>query len=82
MGNVSCENLDSSRRCTEPKSAVFTLAPSASRCARCPHYRGPLRGLGDAIAVVTKAVNIEPCGGCAKRREELNRIAPNPFKPG
>lgn len=57
-------------------------AADDARCARCPHYRGPLRGLGDAIAAVTKAVNIEPCGGCAKRREELNRIAPNPFKPG
>jgi nucleotidyltransferase/DNA polymerase involved in DNA repair len=31
-----------------------------------------MRGVGDVIAKVTKAVGIEPCGGCQKRRKKLN----------
>lgn len=56
------------------------LPAEPSLCGPCPHYRGPARGLGDAVAAVTKAVGIPPCGGCAKRREALNAILPNPFK--
>lgn len=33
------------------------------------------KGLGDAIAKVTKAVGIRPCGGCQERRARLNEIA-------
>lgn len=29
--------------------------------------------LGDAVAEVTKAVGIQPCGGCKQRQESLNR---------
>lgn len=35
------------------------------------------RGLGDAVAAVTNAVGIKPCGGCQRRREALNRATPN-----
>lgn len=35
-----------------------------------------IRGLGDAVARVTKAVGIKPCGRCEKRREWLNRYFP------
>lgn len=57
------------------------VAITVEGCAACPHYRGPARGLGDVVANVTKAVGIRPCGGCQKRREALNEIVPNPFKP-
>ena len=32
------------------------------------------KGLGDLIAAVTEAVGIEPCVGCDKRKETLNKI--------
>ena len=33
-------------------------------------------GIGDAVAGVTKAVGIKPCGGCKKRQAALNRATP------
>ena len=33
-------------------------------------------GLGDTIAKMTKAVGINPCGGCKKRQEILNKALP------
>lgn len=35
-----------------------------------------LKGLGDVIATVTEAVGIEPCEGCKKRQETLNKLIP------
>lgn len=35
-----------------------------------------IRGLGDAVARVTKAVGIKPCGPCERRREWLNKYFP------
>jgi len=35
-----------------------------------------MTGLGDAIARVTMAVGIKPCGGCKKRQAALNRLVP------
>ena len=32
------------------------------------------KGLGDMVADLTKAVGIQPCGGCKKRQEWLNKI--------
>jgi len=34
------------------------------------------KGLGDVIANITTAVGIEPCDGCNKRKEQLNRLFP------
>jgi len=34
------------------------------------------RGLGDTIAKVTRAIGINPCGGCDKRQEWLNKRFP------
>lgn len=34
------------------------------------------RGLGDVIESATKAVGFRPCGGCARRRDALNRLVP------
>ncbi len=35
-----------------------------------------IKGLGDVIANITSAVGIEPCDGCNKRKEQLNRLFP------
>jgi hypothetical protein len=35
-----------------------------------------MRGLGDAVAKVTKTLGIKECGGCKKRREALNKLVP------
>lgn len=34
------------------------------------------RGVGDVIAAATKAVGIQPCGGCEERRRRLNERFP------
>lgn len=43
--------------------------------ARIPGFarEGDGTGLGDAVARVTAAVGIRPCGGCGRRAEALNR---------
>lgn len=35
-----------------------------------------MRGLGDVVAAVTKAVGIKQCRACKKRQEKLNKIVP------
>lgn len=49
----------------------------------CPHYEGPVRGLGDVISAITAATGIEavvhavaPDCGCAKRQQMLNEKIP------
>lgn len=39
-------------------------------------YQSPMRGAGDLVAKITKAVGIAPCKGCAKRQEWLNHLIP------
>ncbi len=34
------------------------------------------KGLGDAVAKITKAVGLVPCGNCEKRKESLNKLFP------
>lgn len=34
------------------------------------------KGVGDVIAKATKAIGIEPCEGCLKRKELLNKLFP------
>jgi len=34
------------------------------------------KGIGDAVAGVTKAVGIKPCAPCAKRQAALNKATP------
>ena len=49
--------------------------PSPGVCLKvCTEYDGPPRGLGDAVAKVTKAVGIKPCDGCKDRQAKLNDI--------
>lgn len=40
------------------------------------------KGLGDVIASMTKAIGIEPCESCNKRKDILNELFPfkKPFK--
>jgi hypothetical protein len=56
---------------------------SESDCAVCPHYRGPLRGVGDMVARVTAATGIDavvhavaPNCNCGARRAALNAAMP------
>jgi hypothetical protein len=35
-----------------------------------------IRGVGDVVARVTKAVGIQPCEPCNKRRQWLNKYFP------
>lgn len=60
---------------TAPDAAQGNVAPPAAPVAPAP-ARERMRGLGDAVARMTKAVGIKPCGGCQKRREALNRAFP------
>jgi hypothetical protein len=60
----------------EHRLPVFGLRVGTKRCASCPLYDGPARGVGDVIASAAKAVGIAPCGGCQKRREILNAALP------
>ena len=39
-----------------------------------------IRGAGDAISKVTKAIGIEECEGCSKRKDVLNLATMFPFK--
>jgi hypothetical protein len=34
------------------------------------------KGIGDVIAKATKAIGIEPCESCEKRKDLLNRLVP------
>jgi len=38
-------------------------------------------GLGDAVARMTQAFGVKPCGGCQQRKEALNRrVQLNPYR--
>lgn len=51
--------------------------PSHGTCARCEHYEGKARGLGDVVhRMVGRIVKANGCGGCAKRRRILNERFP------
>jgi hypothetical protein len=54
---------------------VYGVRPSEGICRQC-EYRNGLRGLGDAIATVTTAMGIKPCGGCKDRQNALNAAVP------
>ncbi len=47
---------------------------------RQPRVRVPVPGmqrqvgLGDVVAGVTRAVGVQPCGGCKQRQAMLNRL--------
>jgi hypothetical protein len=77
----SCRNRKSNFR--RVMAVRFTL-PGGVEDFECPYGRpwngeqpkGPVRGLGDVVAAVTKAVGIRPCGGCAKRQAALNKLVP------
>jgi hypothetical protein len=48
-----------------------------------PDRQNAVHGLGDAVHALTHSLGIRECGGCAKRREWLNRMwrwsqAPDP----
>lgn len=80
-------------RCTNPVALpIYGEKPSRGVCRACEHYKGPPRGLGDAVHAVLRVLGIEKAVkkreaatgrscGCGARRQRLNEIAPNPLKP-
>ena len=78
-------------RCTNALALpLYGDTPSPGICARCEHYAGPDRGLGDTVARVARATGIaavartvervtgRPCG-CAGRRVALNARFPTGY---
>jgi hypothetical protein len=90
---MNCKHLHGTRCTNQQAIPRFGLHPSATSCARCPHYRGFPRGVGDLVETVTRTLGIQKfwntvtrrkagCCACQKRREALNQAAPlrNPLK--
>ena len=64
----------------QTRTIIFTHAPELEKPvpppAPDPNRKEPLRGVWDVIAAMTKAVGIQPCGGCKQRQEALNKVFP------
>ena len=71
---MSCKHLDV-HICRHPEAPTVGRAVFHLVCARCPHYDGPSRGLGDTVHKALDAVGVhrvvKVCGGCAARRQAL-----------
>lgn len=48
------------------------------RKPQTPEEPARVRGLGDVVAKATKAVGIQPCAPCERRRNWLNKYFPAP----
>jgi hypothetical protein len=50
----------------------------STQCRKCRTSAdgGTSRGIGTLIEAGTKAVGIQPCGNCLKRKEALNKATP------
>ena len=64
-----------------------TIYPEAIKCKHChsslipvtqatPYEPHGMRGVGDAVAGVTRFFGVKPCQGCARRQEWLNSHLP------
>ena len=71
---MSCKHLASGGTCNDGRFVGLV----ALQCRTCPGYDGPVRGAGDVVAKITRAVGIPTCPGCHERRVGLNEILPNP----
>lgn len=63
--------------------ATRLVYPIRCACGRVAHADGTVteppagwRGVGDVIAAATKAVGLQPCGGCKERQQRLNELFP------
>lgn len=78
LAELPPERLDELRDCAverKPRALVFDADSECYRAA-FPARAPRLRGLGDVVAKLTSAVGIQPCGGCKKRQELLNKLVP------
>jgi len=73
-GNFIDPPIVGNGRVTVSAPAAITATDAVSDSSK-NHWRG----LGDVVASATKAMGIKTCGGCAARREALNKLVP--FKP-
>jgi hypothetical protein len=67
--------LDEYRRCSTADDGEFLEIDQTTRCYR-RLFRTKSRGFGDTISKLTHALGIPECGGCAKRRGQINKIFP------
>lgn len=71
-------------RCTHPIASISSGSmPTPGACERCRYRRERIRGLGDVVALIIswtplKRMQDKGCGGCKRRQERLNQIAPAP----
>ncbi len=76
---MNCKHLQL-QICGHPDAPTKGRAVPHQVCARCPHYDGPSRGLGDTVHKALDAVGVhrvvKACGGCAARRQALNDAVP------
>lgn len=56
----------------ERRIRCFRIVDGELQPGECPKEHG----LGDVVAAGTKAVGVQPCGGCLKRKEALNAATP------
>jgi hypothetical protein len=77
---VVCMKCEQHSKPIKGKCACRANGKDISDNARngCPLdlFPTPVRGLGDVVAKVTKAVGIKPCGGCKERQKKLNELVP------
>lgn len=84
MSNACIHNLSPELPVAHCSKGRYGGHPTAAICRnRCPLYEDasgkvttPMRGAGDLVAKITKAVGIKPCRGCEKRQEWLNELLP------
>lgn len=61
---------------TEQRERCFAIVDGEPEPTPCVEAVG----LGDIVAGATKAVGVNPCGGCKKRQAALNRATPSWLK--
>ena len=73
------ERVDAKReqeRNQNPLNADNSGGSHAGTIAKHREDSSQMRGLGDVIHRVATAIGVPTCGGCEKRRQQLNKLVP------
>lgn len=79
---LACKSAVHCRTCREDSADARAWRESVAGEAEfdCPFGvtldKLPSRGFGDTIEKMTRKLGIKSCGGCKRRRDKLNKIAP------
>ena len=77
MGDlIRCDLRSEDGRCTHPRCEVVGLKVSNRRCTACELRKPAIGGAGDLVHMAAKAIGVNPCDDCNRRREALNRAIP------